>query len=368
MGVQLLLQQHKTLKNKISSLHDLLEIEKHLNQIQELETTMLSEGFWDNKDLAYRLSKKLTDMKKEYDSWKKIEKNFHDIGELISLLEDHEDPALEQEVQKELINLESEIEQKETLLLFQGSFDQNDCFLSINAGAGGTESNDWVTMLSRMFLRWAHEHQFETEIIDELPGEETGIKNLTVHIRGLYAYGYLRGESGVHRLVRISPFDTNARRHTSFASVSVSPDIEDTNPIEINPSDLRIDTYRASGAGGQHVNKTDSAVRIVHLPTNIVVACQSERSQFKNKDKAMKLLQSKIFQYEEDKKRKEREKLQENKKEISWGNQIRSYVFHPYKLIKDTRTSLEMGNVEKVMDGWLDPFMIEYLKWQMKKS
>ncbi len=361
-------QQYRLLQNKIANLQELLEIEKYLEKIKNLETKMLSKEFWDNKDLAYQQSKELTEIKKEYESWLKINHDLSNIGELIHLLESHEDSNLSLEIQQELENLENQIAQKETLLLFQGQFDENHCFLSINSGAGGTEANDWVAILSRMFLRWANEHQFETEIIDELTGEEAGIKNITIHIKGLYAYGYLKGESGVHRLVRISPFDTNAKRHTSFASVSVSPDIENNHPIEINPSDLRIDTYRASGAGGQHVNKTDSAVRIVHLPTNIVVACQSERSQYKNKEKAMKVLKSKIFQYEEERKKKERKKFEEDKKEISWGNQIRSYIFHPYKLIKDTRTALEIGNVEKVMDGWIDPFMIEYLKWQMKKS
>lgn len=247
-------------------------------------------------------------------------------------------------------------------MLFLDKDDSRNSILTIHPGAGGTESQDWAQMLLRMYLRYAENKNFQYEILDEIPGEEAGLKSVTIHIKGDYAYGLLSQESGVHRLVRISPFDSNQRRHTSFASVFVYPEVEEDIEIEINPEDLRIDTYRASGRGGQHVNVTDSAVRITHLPTGILVQCQNERSQHKNKASAMKVLKSRLYELEKQKKMAQKEKLEDSKSDIAWGNQIRSYVLHPYRMVKDLRTNVETGDVDKVLDGDLDLFIMESLK------
>ncbi len=252
--------------------------------------------------------------------------------------------------------------------MFSGKYDNLNAIVTIHSGAGGTEACDWVSMLLRMYLMWAERKKFKTNITDLMPGDEAGIKDVTFEVIGDYAYGHLRAEKGIHRLVRISPFDANKRRHTSFASVEVIPEFDDEIEIEINNDDLRIDTYRASGAGGQHVNKTESAVRITHLPTNIVVACQSERSQIKNKEIALKILKAKLFALYEEKKKKDLEKIAGEKKSIGWGNQIRSYVLHPYKMIKDLRTDLEKGDTDKVLNGDLDDFIKEYLKQEVEKN
>jgi len=263
-----------------------------------------------------------------------------------------------------LDDLKKEVEKLEFKKIFSGEHDRSNAFLSIHPGAGGTESCDWSAMLLRMYLRWAEEKKFTTQILEFLAGEEVGVKSVTVLVQGEYAYGYLKGEKGIHRLVRISPFDANRRRHTSFASVFVMPEIKDIE-VEINEEDLKIDTYRSSGPGGQHVNVTDSAVRITHLPTGIVVTCQSDRSQHKNKANAMVVLRSRIYDYYEQKRKEELSKIEGEKQEIAWGSQIRSYVFHPYTMVKDHRTNLEIGNGQRVMDGWIDPFIEAYL--QMKR-
>ena len=248
-------------------------------------------------------------------------------------------------------------------MLLDEKYDMNDVILTINSGAGGTEACDWAEMLYRMYDRWSYHNGFKVEILDSTSGEETGIKSITLNIKGNYAYGYLKGEKGVHRLVRISPFDSNGKRHTSFAAVNVIPEIDDDVSIEIKTEDLKIDTYRASGAGGQHINTTDSAVRITHIPTNTVVTCQKERSQIKNRETAMKILKSKLFEMELEKREKEMEDLKGTDSKIEWGSQIRSYVFHPYKMVKDHRTKAEEGNVDKVMDGDINNFINEYLKF-----
>jgi peptide chain release factor 2 len=248
--------------------------------------------------------------------------------------------------------------------MFSGEHDENNALLTIHAGAGGTEAQDWVDMLLRMYLRWAEEREFKTDILDYLPGDEAGVKSVTVMVKGLYSYGYLRSEMGIHRLVRISPFDTGGRRHTSFASVFIFPELDDNIDIDINEKDLRIDTYRASGAGGQHVNKTSSAVRITHLPSGIVAQCQNERSQHRNKDMAFKMLKARLYDREKDIQAKEQKELHGDKKEIGWGSQIRSYVLQPYRMVKDHRTKCEVGNVDGVLDGNLEPFIKAYLLWQ----
>ncbi len=273
------------------------------------------------------------------------------------------DSSFENDLEEKMNILEKEIDNFKIKLLLDEKYDSNNAILTINSGAGGTEACDWAEMLYRLYDRWANKKDFKVEILDSLAGEEAGLKSITMNIKGSFAYGYLKGEKGVHRLVRISPFDSNARRHTSFAAINVMPEIEDDVEINIKTEDLKIDTYRASGAGGQHVNTTDSAVRITHLPTNTVVTCQNERSQLKNRETAMKILKSKLFEIEMEKKEKEMANLKGVDSKIEWGSQIRSYVFQPYKMVKDHRTKAEEGNVEKVMDGDIDLFINEYLKW-----
>lgn len=273
------------------------------------------------------------------------------------------DSSFENDLEEKMNMLEKEIDNFKIKLLLDEKYDSNNAILTINSGAGGTEACDWAEMLYRLYDRWANKKDFKVEILDSLAGEEAGLKSITMNIKGSFAYGYLKGEKGVHRLVRISPFDSNARRHTSFAAINVMPEIEDDVEINIKTEDLKIDTYRASGAGGQHVNTTDSAVRITHLPTNTVVTCQNERSQLKNRETAMKILKSKLFEIEMEKKEREMANLKGVDSKIEWGSQIRSYVFQPYKMVKDHRTKAEEGNVEKVMDGDIDLFINEYLKW-----
>jgi peptide chain release factor 2 len=277
---------------------------------------------------------------------------------------EEEDAEATTEVAGTLEKLETRVDDFELECMFSGEHDENNALLTIHAGAGGTEAQDWVDMLLRMYLRWAEEKGFKTDILDYLPGDEAGVKGVTVLVKGHYAYGYLRSEMGIHRLVRISPFDAGGRRHTSFASVFIFPELDDTIDIDINEKDLRIDTYRASGAGGQHVNKTSSAVRITHLPSGIVVQCQNERSQHRNKDMAFKMLRARLYERGKELQAKEQEGLHGEKKEIGWGSQIRSYVLQPYRMVKDHRTNCEIGNVDGVLNGNLEPFIKAYLLWQ----
>ncbi len=280
------------------------------------------------------------------------------------MAQEEEDAETAKEVAEVIEKLESKVDDFELECMFSGEHDENNALLTIHAGAGGTEAQDWVDMLLRMYLRWAEEKGFKTDILDYLPGDEAGVKGVTVLVKGHYAYGYLRSEMGIHRLVRISPFDAGGRRHTSFASVFIFPELDDTIDIDINEKDLRIDTYRASGAGGQHVNKTSSAVRITHLPSGIVVQCQNERSQHRNKDMAFKMLRARLYDRGKEIQAKEQENLHGEKKEIGWGSQIRSYVLQPYRLVKDHRTNCEIGNVDGVLNGNLEPFIKAYLLWQ----
>jgi peptide chain release factor 2 len=285
-----------------------------------------------------------------------------DLSELYTMAVEENEETLEDELDAQIADLKNRVERLEKLSLLNGENDPSSCYLTIHSGAGGTEACDWVSMLLRMYLRWAEQNGYTTKIADMIPGEEAGIKSVTAYIEGEYAYGYLKTEIGIHRLVRISPFDSNSRRHTSFASVFCTPEVDDEIVIDINPKDLKIDTYRSQGAGGQHVNKTDSAVRITHIPTSIVAQCQNERSQHKNKTMAMKILRSKL--YDHFKKQQDEEKMaqEKTKKDISWGNQIRSYVFQPYTLVKDLRTGVEIGNAEGVMNGDIDRFIDAALK------
>jgi peptide chain release factor 2 len=304
----------------------------------------------------------LKGLKSRYEPWVKLRKETEDLEAFYELAQEEKDETQCPEIEETLKGLQARYERQNLLELMSGEVDRNGCYLAVHSGAGGTEACDWSQMLYRMYLRWAERRGFSLEEEDRLEAEG-GIKSATVKIEGDYAYGYLKGESGVHRLVRISPFDANARRHTSFASVYVFPVLDDSVEVEIRPEDLRVDTYRSGGAGGQHVNKTDSAVRFTHIPTGIVVACQNERSQIKNRAIAMNMLKARLYEYYRQEKEKENERFAQEKKDISWGMQIRSYVFQPYTMVKDARTRAETGNIQAVMDGDIDPFIEEYLRF-----
>ncbi len=322
---------------------------------------MEAQGFWENAEAAQSLMKEKTALQNSIASWESLSKASEDLSVMLELSSEEGGEALVSDIDAGMQKLAHDVDSAELELMLSGENDRLNAILTIHPGAGGTESQDWAEMLLRMYLRWAERSGFRTDIIDSLPGEEAGIKSVTVEVIGKNAFGYLKAEAGVHRLVRISPFDANKRRHTSFASVFVYPEVEDDVKIEIDEKDLRIDTYRSSGAGGQHVNKTSSAIRITHIPTNIVVQCQDERSQFKNKDKAFKVLRSRLYDLEVKKKEEERDKINSTKKDITWGSQIRSYVFMPYQMVKDHRTGHEVGNIGAVMDGDIDGFIEAYL-------
>jgi peptide chain release factor 2 len=326
-----------------------------------LEKASREPDFWSDNQKAQAVLKEVNSLKRWSEGWRDISKKLEDISILNQLATQEEDAQALEEVEKSVAFLRKELNDFEFQTLLSGEDDAKNAILSIHPGAGGTESQDWAQMLLRMYLRWVERKGYEHEVIDFQAGEEAGIKSATVEVTGEYAYGFLKGESGVHRLVRISPFDANKRRHTSFASVFVYPEIEDSITVEIKDDDLRVETFRSSGAGGQHVNKVSSAVRITHMPTGIVVQCQSERSQFRNKDNALKVLKSKLYQFYKEKEDEKQEKLERQKKKIEWGSQIRSYVFHPYNMVKDHRTGVETGNAQAVMDGEIDGFIQAFL-------
>lgn len=349
---------------KIESLNcgGIFEVEKKKDEIAELEKKITKPDFWDDQENAKRISEKISDLKEEIGISEKITNAYEELETYLNILNEEYDTELATEAENKLSNIRKFVEKLELQLLLNDKTDRNDAILIIHPGAGGTESHDWAEMLFRMYLRWVQMRKYKVEILDKQAGDEAGIKSATLEIKGKYAYGYLKSEIGVHRLVRISPFDSNKRRHTSFASVFVYPEVEDTIEVEIKESDLRIDTFRSSGAGGQHVNKVSSAVRITHLPTNIVAQCQSERSQFQNKENAMKVLKARLYQHYKEKQQSERQKLEGKKKKIEWGSQIRSYVFQPYSMVKDHRTNVQTGNVQAVMDGNIDLFINAFLK------
>ena len=324
---------------------------------------MEAPGFWDNPDYSNKKMKELKNLKDTVDQINGLETQYEDIETLIEMGNEEEDESMVEEIRGELDSFAAELETLRIGTLLTGEYDKNDAILKLNAGAGGTESCDWCSMLYRMYTRWAEKKGFSVEVLDYLDGEEAGIKSVTFQVNGENAYGYLKSEKGVHRLVRISPFNAQGKRQTSFVSLDVMPNIEEDLDVEINDEDLRIDTYRSSGAGGQHINKTSSAIRITHLPTGIVVQCQNERSQFQNKDKAMQMLKAKLYMLKQEENAQKLSGIRGEVKEIGWGNQIRSYVFQPYTMVKDHRTSHETGNVDAVMDGDLDPFINAYLKW-----
>lgn len=340
----------------------LFEIDKLKEEIKNLEEKTFAPNFWDDPQEAQKVLQNLNELKETVEKYETIKKKWEDLMTLIELGLESADEEIFKEITHEAEKFKKEFEKMKIQTLLNGKYDKNNAILSLHAGAGGTEAQDWVQMLLRMYTRWAEDKGYRVKVMDMLPGEEAGIKSVTVLIEGPYAYGYLRAEQGVHRLVRISPFDAAGRRHTSFASVDVIPEIDDDIEIEIKPEDLKIETFRAGGAGGQHVNKTESAVRITHLPTGIVVTCQNERSQQSNKNTAMKILKAKLFNLYMEEQQKKIKELRGEQKEIAWGNQIRSYVFHPYSLVKDHRTGVEVGNVQSVMDGDIDVFINAYLK------
>ncbi len=340
----------------------LFDINKLQEELKKLEEQTTLNEFWEDSQNSSKVLKQINTLKSKTINYNKIFTEISNALEMVNLLKEESDESLEAELENQLKDLEKEVQKLEIETLLSGKYDINNAIVTIHPGAGGTESQDWAQMLYRMYTRWALDNNFDVKELDYLEGEEAGIKSVTFLVSGQYAYGYLKGEMGVHRLVRISPFDSGGRRHTSFASLEVLPEITEDIVLNINPDDLRIDTYRASGAGGQHVNKTSSAVRITHIPTNIVVSCQSERSQIQNRETAMKMLKSKLINIKEKEQKETIDDLKGIQMDIAWGSQIRSYVFCPYTLVKDHRTGYEVGNVQSVMDGNLNDFMDEYLK------
>ena len=336
-------------------------------RIQELSALEQQAGdpdLWNNADSARKLLQRLSSLQEEIGYWTKLRQGVSDAVELESM----GDEELAEDLEREATRLEAEVDQAEFRLMLSGAHDRGNAILAIHAGAGGTDSQDWASMLLRMFLRWAERRKYKTEILDSMEGEGAGIKSVTVGITGQYAYGYLRSERGVHRLVRLSPFDAAHRRHTSFALVEVWPDIEEESEIEIDPTDLQIDTFRASSAGGQHMQKNETAVRITHIPSGLVVSCQNERSQTQNRETALRILKARLIQIQEEERRKQIDNLKGEHVDAGWGNQIRSYVLHPYQMVKDHRTDYETGNIQAVLDGDLDAFMEAYLRHTPSES
>ncbi len=334
--------------------------------MEELEAKTTVDGFWNDPLAAQKVMQEINSLKRRIIDYNEVYSEYEDINLLWQLGMEEGDESLKKEVSAGIAKLAERLSELELELLLNGPYDRANAVVSLHAGAGGTEAQDWVQMLLRMYSRWADRKGYGVEILDLLPGDEAGTKSVSLLITGENVYGYLKAEKGVHRLVRISPFDASGRRHTSFASVDILPEVEDENQVTIDPDDLRIDTYRSSGAGGQHVNKTDSAVRITHLPTGIVVQCQNERSQHANRLKAMKLLQAKLLDLQLKQKEEEISAIRGEQQDIAWGSQIRSYIFQPYCLIKDHRTGIEIGNIESVMDGHIDSFISAYLQRQAK--
>jgi len=351
------------LATPLGEIESALAIEAKEQRIEELQREMEAPDFWDNNERSQKLTKELKDLQDTVGLINSLKSQHSDIGELIAMAYEENDEALIPDIQAEFDEFSTKLEELRISTLLSGEYDRNNAILKINAGAGGTESCDWAEMLYRMYSRYAEKKGFSVELLDFLDGDEAGIKSATFQVNGINAYGYLKSEQGVHRLVRISPFNAQGKRQTSFTSVDVMPEIEEDLDIDINEDDLRIDTYRSSGAGGQHINKTSSAIRITHLPTGIVVQCQNERSQFQNKDKAMQMLKAKLFMLKKEANAEKLSDIRGDVKEIAWGNQIRSYVLQPYTMVKDHRTNAEVAQADAVLDGYIDPFINAYLKW-----
>ena len=357
-----------TYDETLKEVKDSLDLENKERRITELDKSMEEPGFWDDPERSTKTVREAKNLKDTVDGYKHLEQQYEDIQVMIEMGYEENDPAMIPEIQEMLDEFVKELEELRTKTLLSGEYDGCNAILKLNAGAGGTEAMDWCSMLYRMYQRWADKKGFTTEVLDFLDGDEAGLKSITLQVNGENAYGYLKSEKGVHRLDRISPFSAAGKRQTSFVSCDVMPDIEEDLDVEINPDDLRIDTYRSSGAGGQHINKTSSAIRITHLPTGIVVQCQNERSQFQNKDKAMQMLKAKLYLLKQQENAEKLSDIRGDVKDINFGNQIRSYVMQPYTLVKDHRTNAENGNVNAVMDGDIDLFISAYLKWISLKN
>ena len=349
------------LSEKLDQMETSLEVSRTEEKIAELEYKMGEPTFWDDAEAAQKINQELADLKGSVDKYKALREKYDDAATLLEMGLEEKDESMEADVKAELDAIADGLEALQLEVLLSAPYDTNNAILTLHAGAGGTEAQDWTQMLLRMYGRWAERHGFAVETADLLPGDEAGVKSATLFIKGHNAYGFLKSEKGIHRLVRISPFDAQARRHTSFSACDIMPEIDDNVDVNINMSDVRVDTYRASGAGGQHINKTSSAVRMTHEPTGIVVQCQNERSQLQNREQCLKMLRAKLFELEMEKKEAELAKLEGDQQKIEWGSQIRSYVFQPYTMVKDHRTGCETGNVQAVMDGELDPFIRAYL-------
>lgn len=359
-AIKLRLQQSK---DQIDDLKEALGLEKLEKEIAELEAKTAVDDFWNDVENSQKVLQKISSMKNKVSSYNQLKTDYDDAMVMIELADEEEDLSLLEECESSVEAVEKKLEEMTLSTLLTGEYDSKNCILTFHAGAGGTEAQDWAEMLFRMYTRWGERHGYKVSTLDYLDGDGAGLKSATILIEGINAYGYLKGEAGVHRLVRVSPFDSSGRRHTSFASLEVMPEIDDDVEVTIKDDDIRVDVFRASGAGGQKVNKTSSAIRITHLPTNIVVTCQNERSQHQNREVAMKMLKSKLVEIKERENLEKIEDIKGDQKEIGWGSQIRSYVFMPYTMAKDHRTNYEMGNINAVMDGDIDGFINAYLKW-----
>ena len=354
---------------KSQTLGGLFDLDSLEEQIAENEARMAEPDFWDDGVQAQKLINENNILKNKFDNFHQLEQAIDDLQVLFELtVEDDTDQELRTELEDNLEQTSKKLQQYKLSLLLNGEYDKNNAILEIHPGAGGTESQDWGSMLMRMYTRWAEQHNFKVEVADYQVGEEAGIKSVTLMIQGTNAYGYLQSEKGVHRLVRISPFDAAGRRHTSFASVNVMPELDDSVEVELRPEDIKMEVFRSSGAGGQHINKTSSAVRLIHIPTGIVVSSQAQRSQFQNRATAEAMLKAKLYQRELEEKARQKAEIQGEQMEIGWGSQIRSYVFHPYSMVKDHRTNFETGNIQNVMDGDLDGFINAYLQWKLQQE
>ncbi|MEC0241429.1 peptide chain release factor 2 [Paenibacillus dokdonensis] len=356
----------REIATKLTNLRGSLDLDLKQEMIANFEEKMSAPDFWDDNEKAQGVIAEMNAVKSSVDKYEKLQQEYDDASMMAELADEEGDESLFGEIAESVKSIKKRLEDFELDLLLNQPYDKMNAILELHPGAGGTESQDWGQMLLRMYTRWAEKRGFKVEVLDYLPGDEAGIKSVTLLIKGFNAYGYLKTEKGVHRLVRVSPFDSSGRRHTSFVSCDVVPEITEDTDVEIRTEDLKIDTYRASGAGGQHINTTDSAVRITHLPSGIVVTCQNERSQIKNREQAMTMLRSKLYERKIEEQQKELDEIRGEQSDIAWGSQIRSYVFHPYSMVKDHRTSVETGNVGAVMDGDLDPFIDGYLRSQIK--
>lgn len=351
----------ETLKTQVNSLIEGLNLPQMKENLAELQKQAEAPDLWDDPQSAQKLMKEISDLNNDVESWEKLNKQIQDTLELAEMGEEE----FKEEIEADLEALQKAVQKKELDTLLSGEYDKGGALLSINAGAGGTDSQDWAFMLQRMYLRWIENHGFKGEILEVTPGEEAGIKSCTIAVNGRYAYGYLRAEKGVHRLVRLSPFDSQNRRHTSFALIEVLPQVDEDHDIDINPVDLKIETFRAGGAGGQNVQKNDTAIRITHIPSGIVASCQNERSQTQNKDNAMKVLKSRLLEIKLREQEQAMNSLRGEFQKIEWGSQIRSYVLHPYQMVKDHRTNFESGNTQGILDGDLDGFIEAYLRYKV---